>query len=226
MSCYVFYTCDKSMAESKRVYLVDDHPFIREGMIKVLQKDPAYCVCGEAGSVAEALADVPKLRPDFLIVDMSLEGSSGLEILEYIQKEELPIQTLVVSMLEEPAFIDRALQVGARGYIFKRESVNSILNALHVIEQGGLYMSQHVENILRHHAKKSTAPKPQELLSDREYEVFQYMGRGFLRKQIAEVMFVSPKTIDSHLERIKVKLNVKQTNHLIRLALQNSLSQE
>lgn len=211
------------MPNQETVLLVDDHPFVREGMAKVLQMDGRYKVCAEAGTAQEAIDGVREHRPDYVIVDMSLEQGTGLDVLEYIREHALTCLPVVVSMYEEPVYIDNALQAGARGYIFKRESVDSVVLALEEVKRGRLYMSPRVTQILLECKKRNHEGDVKELLSEREYKVFELLGEGLRRNQIAEALFISAHTVDSHVDRIKSKLNCPSTAHLIRCAIQSQL---
>lgn len=213
-----------SEERKENILLVDDHPFVREGMSKTIAKDGRYFVCDEVGSVAEAIASLKRFCPDYAIVDISLGDGSGLDVLEFIQKQCPECLPIVVSMYEEPIYIEKALQAGAKGYVFKRESVQSILQALQHVRLGHIYMSQHVVQILVERKVAQKGPEVREVLSEREFEIFRLLGKGHRRNKIADILFISTRTVDTHLERIKSKLHCQDTAQLMRTAVEYNLA--
>jgi len=214
-----------SGSNPQSVLVVDDHPFIRASIVQELERDGTYRVCGEAGSAAEALALLRRIRPDFAILDLSLEEGSGMEILAYLQEHCPDCLPVVVTMHEEPAYIEQALQGGARGYIFKRESVQSVRQALREVRAGRIFMSQRVAQVLlQHQAKDKRTQSLEQTLSGRELEIFEKIGLGYTRAQLAEELCISARTVDSHLDRIKTKLECQRMAHLTRLAVQYQLA--
>jgi DNA-binding NarL/FixJ family response regulator len=206
---------------NKQVFLVDDHPLVREWLTNLINKRPDLRVCGEAGSAPEALRLIESLQPDVAIVDISLTSGSGIELIKDLQLNHPRVAVLVLTMHDESVYALRALRAGARGYIMKCEATQKIIQAIRTVLEGKLFVSERVTTLM---AEKFTAgPRPSaspvELLSDRELEVFQLLGRGQSTRQIAEQMHISFKTVQAFCARIKDKLRLDNVNELLREAV-------
>lgn len=200
-----------------RIYVVDDHPIMRRGYASLINREPDMEVYGEAGSAEEALKDIQEKNPDLAIVDVSLEGMNGIEMLKHlkVQKPDMPI--LVVSMHDETLYAERALHAGASGYIMKSEVGSTVVDAIRRVMKGSLYLSDEMSSkLLRPYfgRPKDGVTSPLNTLSDRELEVFELVGRGLTTKGIAEALHISPKTVESHRARIKAKLGIDNTAQL------------
>jgi len=207
----------------KRIYLVDDHPLVREWLKTHLQQQPDITVCGEADSAPRALKEILALKPDVVIVDISLEGRSGLDLIKDLKLQRPELVMIVLSMHDEMLYAERALRAGARGYIMKRESAQKIVTAIRQVLAGKVYVSSRVSAQLA--AKfvgdsPAVGPTPVNLLSDRELEVFQLLGKGLDAKQIAAELHVKFKTVHSYCARIKEKLHLTKASELLREAVQ------
>jgi DNA-binding NarL/FixJ family response regulator len=200
-----------------KVLLVDDHPLVREWLANLINGEADFEVCGQAGNAREALDSIRKSSPRIVVVDISLDGSSGLELIKDVRAQHPQVATLVLSMHDETLFAERAMRAGAAGYIMKREATGKVLEALRALITGGLYFSHTVNAQIAHKWVQGSADKPSaaEILSDRELEVFQLLGRGYNTRQISEQMSVSFKTIQAYCARIKEKLNLANINELI-----------
>ena len=200
-----------------KILLVDDHPLVREWLTNLINEEPDFEVCGQAGDAREALDLMGKLSPRIAVVDISLDGGSGLELIKDIKAQHPKIDALVLSMHDEALYAERAMRAGAAGYIMKREATSKVLDALRVVLAGGLYFSNAVNALLAQKLVQGAAgkPTPIEILSDRELEVFQLLGRGYNTRQISEQMKVSFKTVQAYCARIKEKLNLANINELI-----------
>lgn len=204
------------------IYVVDDHPVMRRGYAYLVEAEMDLEVCGESGNAMHALEHIPETGPDLVIVDLTLEGMGGLELIKRIQAEWPDLPILVVSMHDESLYADRALQAGARGYIMKSEVEAEVVKAIRRILDGGVFLSEELSNkILLQYTGASIDDRgtPLDQLSDRELEVFEYMGRGLTTREIAEELMLSPKTIDSYRTRVKEKLAVDSNAELIRRAV-------
>ena len=204
------------------IFLVDDHPLVREWLTNLIHQQPDLTVCGEAEDASQALRGIAESKPDLAVVDISLEGSSGIELIKSIRALRPPVTVIVLSMHDESVYAERALRAGARGYIMKRETAKRIIVAIRQVLQGKLYLS---EPLLASFAEKFVdgsipAGGPSvDLLSDRELEVFELLGRGYETRQIAERLQVSMKTIQAFCARIKEKLNLSNATELLREAI-------
>ncbi len=204
-----------------RILLVDDHPVFRFGMRELINGTEGLFVCGGAEDAIEALRAIEELRPDLVIVDITLKSSDGIELIKQIHSRFQRIQTLVVSMHDESLYAERALLAGARGYIMKQEATVSIISAIRHVLAGNLYTSDKVKEdfLLKHVDPSYSCNKyPLDRLTDREIEVFRLFGKGLSTREIAQRLNLSIKTIGTYRERIKEKLNLKHLSELISYA--------
>ena len=188
-------------APRRRVFLVDDHPLVREGLTKLINQESDLCVCAEADDAGHAYTGIERTHPDAVIVDLSLQGNSGLELIKRLQALPSPPHILVLSMHDEAFYAERALRAGALGYVMKRETSGKVIAALREILSGRLYVSpaiaaQAAERFLRKRA--STSGSPVDSLTDRELEVFRRIGQGQENRKIAEDLNLSLKTVQTH----------------------------
>lgn len=197
--------------------LVDDHPLVREWLANLINEEPDFEVCGQAGNAREALGLIGTLSPRIAVVDISLEGGSGLELIKDIKALHPKVNTIVLSMHDETLYAERAMRAGASGYIMKREATSKVLSVIRTVLAGGLFFSNTVNSLLAQKLVQGSGDKPSmvEALSDRELEVFQLLGRGCSTRQISEQMNISFKTVQAFCGRIKEKLNLTNINELI-----------
>lgn len=218
-----------SSPAKRKVFLVDDHPLVREWLTNLINQQPDLTVCGEAESAPPALSAVGKTRPDVVIVDITLKDSSGLELIKSL-KELLPsVTVLVFSMHDELQYAERALRAGAKGYVMKRETTRNVVEAIRRVLEGKLYISSAVAETITAKSvggKDSAALSPVELLSDRELEVFEMLGRGMGTRQIADSLRVSIKTVQVYCARTKEKMNLGSATELLREAIRWAESKE
>ena len=211
----------KATVKKTRVLVVDDHPMTRAGLIHVINHQPDLIVCGEAESAAQALDILDSSRPDLLLIDITLPGKSGLELIKDVKAMHPELLTLVISMHDESLYADRVLRAGARGYITKHEGGEKLMEAIRHVLSGKIYvsesMSAHILEIFsggQTRLDRSSIEK----LSDREFEVFESLGEGLSSQQIAKKLHLSAKTVDAHRANIKTKLSIKTTAELISYA--------
>ena len=209
------------MANHKQVFLVDDHPLVREWLTNLINKRPDLQVCGEAGSAPEALQRIGDIQPDIAIVDITLASGSGIELVKDLHAQHPKVAVLVLTMHDETMYALRALRAGARGYIMKAEATTKIIQAIRTVLEGRLYVSDKITTLMAekyaNHSRKTGSPV--ELLSDRELEVFQLLGRGLSTRQIADQLHISFKTVQAVCARIKDKLQLDNVNELLREAV-------
>jgi DNA-binding NarL/FixJ family response regulator len=205
-----------------RIFLVDDHPLVREWLATLLRQQPDLEVCGQAEDARQAFATMEADPPDVAIVDLSLKTSSGLDLIKDLSERLPTIQVIVLSMHEEIFYAERALRAGARGYVTKRESTHRIVEAIHEVQAGRLYanaelLAKLAERIVGRN--QSTQAGSVETLSDRELEVFRRLGEGQANRLIAEELHLSIKTVQAYCARIKGKLDLANAAELIREAI-------
>lgn len=207
--------------EKTRILIVDDHPLVRLGFSQLLSDEADLQVCGEAESVAEALQLVEDLEPDLLVVDISLKGTSGLELIKQLRSRRPHLPMLVCSMHDESLFAERALRAGARGYIGKREAPDDLVTAVRAVHAGKRYLSPRFAARLEAAGlgARDELPEPVGTLSDRELEVFELIGRGHGTREIAERLGIAVKTVETYRENIKEKLMIGSAPELARRAV-------
>ena len=199
-----------------RIFLVDDYPIVRRGYIALIKEEPDLEVCGEAATALEALEKISPADPDLALIDISLMGTSGIELVKQLAQLKPDLLTIVVSMHDESVYAERALQAGARGYVMKKEADTTVITAIRRVLHGGLYLSNQMSRkILRQHSRHQEPQSPLIQLSDRELEAFDLMGHGLTTQEIADLIHISPKTVESHRSRIKKKLDISTTEELL-----------
>ncbi|MFU8861969.1 MAG: response regulator [Cyclonatronaceae bacterium] len=206
-----------------KIYLVDDHPLMRKGIAMTLDLEMDFEVCGQAESAEEAISDIPVKKPDIVVVDISLPGMNGIELIKHLKALNPDLLMLVVSRHDEDMYAERAIKAGARGYLMKMEAGDVIVNAIRRILKGQIYLSEEINNKLlmgMMSGGQVGRSSPLEILSDRELEVFELIGNGSTTREIAERMHVSIKTVESYRTRIKIKLDISTGNELIKQAVQ------
>lgn len=212
-----------SCTRAARILIVDDHPIVRDGLIAALSRKPGLEVCGEAASVAEALALIETQHPDLAIIDLMLSDGSGLDLIKRIKARNLSIKMLVLSMSDESLYAERALRAGAMGFLHKQEAREKLLDAIHQILAGKIFVSEAINDRLLQQVMIGNQPlqkSPITALSDRELEVFELIGQGLGSSEIAQRLHLGIKTIETHRQRIKGKLDLKSGLELVRHATQ------
>jgi DNA-binding NarL/FixJ family response regulator len=203
-----------------RVFLVDDHPIVRRGFQLLFGMEPDLMVCGEADNGPAALQKILALKPDVVIIDLSLKGSNGLELIKQIRAQSLKMKLLVFTMRDEGIYAERALRAGADGYITKEEGTEQAIQAIRSLMQGKRYLSNTVAGKMMDKlvGNSSGAGGAVESLSDRELEVLELIGNGLGSREIAGRLQLSIKTIESHREHIKTKLGLVRASELVSYA--------
>jgi DNA-binding NarL/FixJ family response regulator len=206
----------------RKLFLVDDHPMMRAGMLQLIEKQPDLEVCGEASHPAEALQRVATLLPDLLLTDITMPGRSGVEFIKDLLALQSHLLILVVSMHDESVYAERSLRAGARGFIMKESGGEKLLTAIRRVLNGQVYVSEEMsakilDTLSGQRPRGSTSPIQK--LSDREFEVFQLIGQGKSTREIAKQLRLSPKTVDVHRGHIKEKLQLTDATALVRHAV-------
>ncbi len=206
----------------RKVLLVDDHPVVRYGIAQLLKHAPDLEVCGEAENAPGALEAMRETTPDIALLDISLHGTNGIELIKLMRAEQPKLHILMLSMHDESLYALRALRAGARGYVMKGEAVEKLLTAIRKILDGDIYVSPTFSERLVFKAIQSLEGgmgSPVDQLSDRELEVLQLLGKGFGTREIADELHLSIKTIETHRAHIKEKLGLKDAGEMVRFAI-------
>jgi len=209
--------------DAMRVLIVDDHPLLRKGVSQLIDQEKDLIVVGEAEDAHKAISAIENSKPDIALIDISLSGTSGIELIKNIKARFPKLKMLVLSMHDESVYAQRALRAGASGYIMKQEGTEKVLLALRKVLQGEVYLSERLGNRMLHtlvSGRASLTSSPVEELSDRELEVFSLIGQGHGTRPIAEKLHLSVKTIESHRAHIKEKLNLQNASELVHHAIQ------
>jgi DNA-binding NarL/FixJ family response regulator len=200
-----------------RVLIVDDHPVVRQGLNMLLSRNLPVEVVGESGDADEALSMTRNLQPDLVLLDVSLQGMNGLELAKHLHAEWPKLPILMISRHDEALYARRAIEAGALGYITKSEPEHVFVDAVRSVLLGKIYRSARLQEPV---PSAASGADPLEQLSDRELEVFELIGRGHGRREIAEALHLSVKTVETYRERIKGKLGLPSSNKLAQMAVQ------
>ena len=206
-----------------RVLLVDDHPIVRQGLSLLIDREPDLSVCGEAEDAHSVFHAITTLRPDLVVLDISLNGPDGLDVLKEIRTKTGSLPILILSMHDESIYAERAMRAGANGYIMKHEAAEKVLVAIRRILHGEVYLSDRLtDSMLRQYVRGASPGKTSPLVSltDRELEVFRLIGEGHGTRQIADELHLSVKTIESYQARIKEKLALRNSRELVQHAIE------
>jgi len=209
-------------ANVKRVFLVEDHPVYAEGLVEMLKNEPDLALCGQAGSAEKALRDIPVLKPDLVLVDITLPGMSGLDLIKRLRPKYRELKLLVISMREEQLFAARVLRAGGDGYVMKQQDPGDIIDAIRDVLAGHIYVS---EEVIASGSKTSRKGHPQprsrpiDRLSDLELEILGLLGAGKSYAEIASHLDLNAKSLSSHCAKMRKKLRLSNPNALIRFAV-------
>ena len=207
---------DPVPAPTIRLLLVDDHPLVRDGLRARLEVVPGFEVVGEAGNADEALAQMAALRPSLVLMDVGMKDVNGIDLTAMLLVREPALQVLMLSMYDNPEYVQRAMQAGARGYVLKDAPASEIIAAIEAVAGGGTFLSPAVSKRLF----RNQAPRP--LLSSREAQILSALARGLSSKQIAREMDVSVRTVETHRQSIKRKLSLEGQAELIKYAVEHA----
>jgi DNA-binding NarL/FixJ family response regulator len=217
------------MAQKNKILLVDDHPLVREWLANLINEQHDLRVCGEVSNAPQAFQMIGDENPDIVIVDISLEGGSGIELIKNVKASHPSVAMIVLSMHDESLYAERALRAGARGYIMKREATKKILQAIRSVLEGKLYISDKISDAMAEkfvEGRATAVKSPAEQLSDRELEIFQLLGRGRSTRQIADHLHIGFKTVQTYSARLKEKLRLDNATQLLHEAIRWHESQQ
>ena len=216
-------TLSKTVARKSRIFIVDDHPLVREGLTDLINGQDDLIVCGEAKDSAQAIDEIMKARPDVALIDISLTNESGLELVKQLARQFPQVALIILSMHDETLYAERALRAGARGYVMKHETSKSVLASIRRVLGGGVYVSERINKRIASRLDSSrelVTTSPVERLSDRELEIFRLLGQGRTTSQIAGDLKLSLKTVQAYCARAKEKFGATSLNELLRAAIQ------
>ncbi len=225
----IAYKSQHQVSAKRRILVVDDHPIVRQGLTLLINREPDLVVCGEAEEATGAMHVLASARLDVLIVDISLNGPDGLDLLKNVRVTHPNLPVLILSMHDESIYAERALRAGANGYIMKQEATEKVLVAVRRILNGEIYVSDGVANrMLKHYITGSGSLRNSSIadLSDRELEVFRLIGEGHGTRQIADELHVSIKTVESYQAHIKEKLSLRSSRELMQRAIQWNMNEK
>ena len=217
-----------SHTKKYRVLLVDDHPIVRQGLALLIDREGDLSVCGEAEGSHTAYHAIETLHPDIVVLDISLSGPDGLDVLKEIRMKRADLPVLILSMHDESIYAERAMRAGANGYIMKQEATEKVLTAIRQILRGEVYVSDRLtKRMLQQFVHGSSLPRdPLAILSDRELEVYRLIGAGHGTRQIADELHVSAKTVESYQAHIKEKLSLRNARELVQHAIESSVNEK
>lgn len=204
-----------------KIFLVEDHAMVREGLAEAIRREPDLMVCGEADEAGKATQMILQSKPDLAIVDLGLKNSNGLDLIKNLHVQNPGLRILVVSMYEESIYGERAMRAGAKGFITKQEAISDVLKAVRQILNGEIYLSEKLKTqiarkIVGHGVSE---PRPTDKLSDRELQILTFIGEGRSARQMAEALHLDISTVETYRSRIKEKLGFNETNELLQYAI-------
>ena len=207
-------------AKSARILVVDDHPIVREGLVGIMSRTPDLSVCAQAETSFQALEAIGSAKPDLVVVDISLGERSGIDLIKDIKVRYPKVPVVVHSMHDESLYAERCLRAGAKGYVMKQEPPQRVLQAVRRVLQGEICLSEAMTKRLLHRFSDKPATSPLDLLTDREFQVLDLIGRGHPTREVAHLLNLSCKTVQTHREHLKEKLNLKDATSLVKYAVQ------
>lgn len=218
-----------NQSRRNRIFLIDDHPIVRQGLALLINREVDLEVCGEAQDAPSALTALTGCEPDLIVLDISLNGPDGLDLLKTIRLKDAHVPVLVLSMHDESTYAERALRAGANGYIMKHEAAEKVLVAIRRIVCGEVYLSDRLTNKMLQQIVRGTDPvsrSPVSMLSDRELEIYRLIGSGHATRQIADELHISIKTVESYQAHIKVKLSLRSARELVQHAIEWTVTEK
>jgi DNA-binding NarL/FixJ family response regulator len=214
----------KKNIKEHKVFIVDDHSILREGLSELISREKDFTVCGEAGNISDALRAIADCEPDIVIVDLALEDGSGIRLIENLVYSHTDLSILVLSMHDESIYAERCLKAGAKGYIMKHEPSGKLISALRKVLKGEVYVSEKLGTRLLNKLaanRNEISNSAFDCLSNREMEIYQLIGNGLKKQEAAEKLNLSVRTVETYIEHIKKKMNFKDIHEFVMHAVQN-----
>jgi DNA-binding NarL/FixJ family response regulator len=220
-----------NQSRRNRIFLIDDHPIVRQGLTMLIDREADLEVCGDAQGASTALSALSAsgCEPDLIVLDISLNGPDGLDLLKTIRLKDAHVPVLVLSMHDEATYAERALRAGANGYIMKQEAAEKVLIAIRRILSGEVYLSERLTNKMLQQIVRGSDPSknsPISKLSDRELEIYRLIGSGHGTRQIADELHISVKTVESYQAHIKIKLSLRSARELVQHAIEWTVAEK
>ena len=215
---------DKKNIKEHKVFIVDDHSILREGLSELINREKDFTVCGEAGNISDALRAIADCEPDIVIVDLALEDGSGIRLIENLVYSHTDLSILVLSMHDESIYAERCFKAGAKGYIMKHEPSGKLISALRKVLKGEVYVSEKLGTRLLNKLaanRNEISNSAFDCLSNREMEIYQLIGNGLKKQEAAEKLNLSVRTVETYIEHIKKKMNFKDIHEFVMHAVQN-----
>lgn len=212
----------QELPSKRKVAIVDDHPIVRQGISQMIDQEDDLITCCQAGSAQEAIDMTSKCVPDIMLVDISLDGISGIELIRLLRQHSIDAPVLIISMHDESLYAERALRSGAKGYVMKQEATEKVLTAIRQVLRGDIYLSERMQGKILQRVINGddNGLSAIDLLSDRELEVFRLIGRGYSTSDIGRELKRSIKTVETHRAHLKDKLGLKNASELTHFAVQ------
>ena len=210
------------MKQKRKIFIVDDHPLVREWLSNLINQQPDLAVCGEAEDGPHALDGIGAKKPDVAIVDITLKGGSGIELIKDVTRLHPAVAVIVLTMHDESLYAERAFRAGAKGYVMKRDTTKNVVAAVRSVLDGKVFMSEKISAMMAARmvdGRKQGVTLTADLLSDRELEIFELIGQGWETRRIAETLHLSLKTVQAYCARIKDKLRLDNATELLREAI-------
>ena len=210
-----------------RIFLIDDHTLIRQGLRRLLEDEPSLTICGEADSARIAYAELATAKPDLVLIDISLPGIDGLELIKNLKNQYPDLRMMVLSMHAEELYAERALRAGALGYVMKHAPLNQLMQGIRSVLRGDVYLSPKLSSrlLVSLASRKDKTKTAAELLSDRELEILRLLGSGLTTREVSKSLMISAKTVETHRGNIRRKLQLRTGAELIRYAVINHVFQ-
>ncbi len=213
----------RTVQAATRIFLVDDHPLVRQGLARLIEAEPDMTIVGESEDTNAAMSRIDEVQPDVVVVDISLKDGSGIELVKQFKAQHPKVKTLISSMHDELLYAERAMRAGAMGYVNKQEAAEKVVEAIRQVLRGKVYLSQRMTDTMVRRAlggqEEGAAESSVSALSDRELEVFEMIGSGKTTREIASRLHLSVKTVETHRQHIKTKLNLDNSNELVHYAV-------
>ena len=213
----------ENKVQKRKVFIVDDHVILREGLSEIINREKDLTVCGESENIANALPAIAECRPDIVIVDITLQDGSGIRLIEDLKYYHPGLPALVLSMHDESLYAERSLKAGAKGYIMKQEPSKKFISAIRMILNGETYYSSNITSLLTSKLFSDCNKVTDTSLSNRELELYQLIGQGMKKQAIAERLNLSPRTIENYMANIKRKMNFEDTHDIVVHAIQDRI---
>jgi DNA-binding NarL/FixJ family response regulator len=210
-----------AIERKRKVFVVDDHPLVRESLANLINQQPDLVMCGEAESSREAMAGIAASHPDVAIVDISLKDSFGIELIKELRVSHPRVILLVLSMHDESLYAERVLRSGAMGYVMKQEATKKVIEGLRRVLEGKIYVSENFAQAMAAQFVGGRLPgkqSPVQQFTDRELEIFELLGQGYRTTQIAKKLCVSTKTVHAYCARMREKMRLSSSRELLREA--------